>query len=326
MPTTYAANITPDTDNRIKKVAYNIPGVDNTFASYYYSNNESSTDVAVGALTKMSMFSKGWINYTYDAQGRLFTRNIADLLNESYAYLTNPNNSTRTTTWISGKTILAPNGTSLKNFLYDYNSLGYITTERESRSGIKLHYTYDAQGQLLTATKSVNDTPQKTYTYTYDTYGNLRTATDGTTSHTYTYGDSNWADLLTAYDGTALTYDASGNPTSYYNGASYTMQWRNGRELQSLTKGGKKTSYEYDVDGLRNLKTNADGSYSVYYWLGNPLLAEERHTSTSTKRGSCKMNVLQLPLQFLPAVNFAHRLYSVGNVNTSQVGAYYSAP
>lgn len=204
--------------------------------------------------------------------------------------------------------------------------MGYITTEQEPNSKLKLHYTYGNQGQLLTAAKSVNDVPQKTYTCTYDTCGNIRTATDGTTSHSYTYDDSDWADLLTAYDGNALTYDASGNPTSYYNGSSYTMQWRNGRELQNLTKGGKKTNYEYDVDVLRNLKTNADGSYSVYYWLGNPLLAEERHTSTSTKRGSCKMNVLQLPLQFLPAVNFAHRLYSVGNVNTSQVGAYYSAP
>ena len=61
------------------------------------------------------------------------------------------------------------------------------------------------------------------------------------------------------------------------------MTWRNGRELQNLTKGGKKTSYEYDVSGLRNLKTNADGSYSVYYWLGNLLLAEERHTGNSTR-------------------------------------------
>ena len=59
----FACQYTYDTDNRIKKVAYNIPGVDNTFASYYYSSDESSTDVAVGALTKMSMFSKGWINY-----------------------------------------------------------------------------------------------------------------------------------------------------------------------------------------------------------------------------------------------------------------------
>ena len=265
-------------------MAYNIPGVDNTFASYYYSSNESSTDVAVGALTKMSMFSKGWINYTYDAQGRLFKRNIGDLLNESYAYLSKPgdaNNST--TTWIEGKAIWAPDNTSLKYFSYEYNSLGYIESEHESKSGTGLEYTYDNQGQLLTAEKFVNSFLFETYAYTYDTYGNLRTATDGTTSHTYTYGDSDWADLLTAYDGTALTYDAIGNPTSYYNGSSYTMTWRNGRELQNLTKGGKKTSYEYDVDGLRNLKTNADGSYSVYYWLGNLLLAEERHTGNSTR-------------------------------------------
>lgn len=61
----------------IKKLAYNIPGVDNMYARDYYSNDESSKDIAVGALTRMSMSSKGWINYTYDAQGRLFTRKIS---------------------------------------------------------------------------------------------------------------------------------------------------------------------------------------------------------------------------------------------------------
>lgn len=47
------------------------------YARDYYSNDESSKDIAVGALTRMSMSSKGWINYTYDAQGRLFTRKIS---------------------------------------------------------------------------------------------------------------------------------------------------------------------------------------------------------------------------------------------------------
>ena len=36
------AGYTYDTDNRIKKVAYNIPGVDNTFASYYYSSDKTA--------------------------------------------------------------------------------------------------------------------------------------------------------------------------------------------------------------------------------------------------------------------------------------------
>lgn len=50
-------------------------------------------------------------------------------------------------------------------------------------SETKLQYNYDNEGQLLSAVKSVNRTAQKAYTYTYDTYGNIRTATDGTTSY-----------------------------------------------------------------------------------------------------------------------------------------------
>ncbi len=32
---------------------------------------------------------------------------------------------------------------------------------------------------------------------------------------TFFCGDGNWSDKLTAYDGQMITYDASGNPTSY---------------------------------------------------------------------------------------------------------------
>ena len=85
-------------------------------------------------------------------------------------------------------------------------------------------YTYDNQGQLLEA---AGDT---TYTYTYDGAGNILTASDGTATHSYTYGDTNWKDLLTAFGGQAITYDAIGNPTSYYNGTRWTMSWTNGKK------------------------------------------------------------------------------------------------
>ena len=40
--------------------------------------------------------------------------------------------------------------------------------------------------------------------------------TGETVTHTYSYDDADWADLLTAYDGHSLTYDAIGNPLTYY--------------------------------------------------------------------------------------------------------------
>ena len=101
-------------------------------------------------------------------------------------------------------------------------------------------YTYDDQNQLLTESGTVSgfDGPPVSYsnTYTYDTVGNILTSSDGEATHTYTYGDAEWKDLLTAYDGEAITYDAIGNPTSYYNGERWTLGWENGRQLTSLSR------------------------------------------------------------------------------------------
>ena len=90
--------------------------------------------------------------------------------------------------------------------------------------------------------------------------------------------------MLTAFDGHAITYDGSGNPLSYYNGKSYTMSWRNGRQLASVVVSGKTYSYEYDVNGLRTRKTNADGGYTQYYIVDGLTVAEQRFTSTGAEK------------------------------------------
>ena len=129
-------------------------------------------------------------------------------------------------------------------------------------------YTYDAQGQLLTETYG-----GKTYTYTYDTYGNIRSVSDGTTTKVYSYGDSSWLDLLTAYDGQSISYDSIGNPTSWYDGTTFT--WSNGRRLTSAVNSstGLNNSYTYDMDGLRLTKTVGSVEHK-YVWQGSKLVAE----------------------------------------------------
>ena len=128
--------------------------------------------------------------------------------------------------------------------------------------------------QLLTA-KDYNTagTLVKEYTYTYDTYGNIRTASDGTTTHTYTYGDTEWLDLLTAYDGVTIAYDSIGNPTNYYNGTSWTFTWRNGRELNTATSGSTSLSFAYDQNRVRTAKTAGNVTHQ-YYYAGGKLLRE----------------------------------------------------
>ena len=104
--------------------------------------------------------------------------------------------------------------------------------------------------------------------------------TGETVTHTYSYDDADWADLLTAYDGHSLTYDAIGNPLTYYNGSSYSMTWAKGRQLASVSRGSSSASYAYDMDGIRTSKTvngvttefiTQNGRVVRQSWSGNVL-------------------------------------------------------
>ena len=88
-----------------------------------------------------------------------------------------------------------------------------------------------------------------------------------------TYGDSDWGDLLTAYNGEGITYDANGNPLSYYNGKRYTFSWQYGRRLASSSVDGKTYTYTYNAEGMRVTKT-VDGVVHTYYYDGMELVLE----------------------------------------------------
>ena len=132
--------------------------------------------------------------------------------------------------------------------------MGNIATYTDANGTVT--YTYDAQNQLLSAVNG--DT---TYTYTYDTVGNILTAN----GHTYTYGDADWKDLLTAVDGQSITYDAMGNPTSYYNGTRWTFTWAQGRRLTNASDGTNTISYTYDANGMRTSRTDGATTYNYVY-------------------------------------------------------------
>ena len=186
------------------------------------------------------------------------------LYNLSYTY--RDRDATYTTTQVSRLSYTRSGATTL-NFDYTYDTLGNIKTYK-APSKTAITYTYDNQGQLTKAAGA------KTYTYTHDSVGNILTAFDGTDEHTYTYGDSDWHDKLMKFDGQSITYDASGNPTSYYNGTRWTFGWSNGRNLTSATGGGKTISYTYDLqDGTRATKT-VDGKLYTYIYAGGKLLRQ----------------------------------------------------
>ena len=164
---------------------------------------------------------------------------------------------------------------------YTYDANGNITSATND-AGKVIRYAYDDLGQLL---REDNEVLNKTYVYTYDNAGNITskktynlTAEDGaltspTATYNYTYGDSTWGDKLTSYRGHTITYDAIGNPISYYNGSSYTFAWT-GRRLASATKGGLTYTYTYNDEGIRTSKTVNDVT-TTYYLNGSQIVGEE---------------------------------------------------
>lgn len=227
--------------------------------------------------------------YAYNADGTLHTMRTAsgDVLTMGYdgllrlstvtggaytrTYTYRDISSTQTTGQISAVTYDLP---ADQVYGYTYDEMGNIATYT-APDGEVISYTYDSQGQLLSATGD------ETYTYTYDSVGNLITAN----GHSYTYGDANWKDLLTAFDGETITYDASGNPTSYYNGTRWTLTWENGRQLVTATDGTRQISYTYDADCLRTGKTITEAGVVTeyqYFYAGGKLLREEVTTGTTT--------------------------------------------
>ena len=152
-------------------------------------------------------------------------------------------------------------------FGYTYDVLGNIATYTEN--GTTYTYAYDAQNQLT----SVKTNGTTTHQYSYDAAGNILTASDGTGSHTYTYSDGVWKDLLVAYDGHAISYDGSGNPTTYYNGKEWTMAWAEGRRLVSANGDGKSLTFTYDSEGLRLTKKVGSTTYN-YSYAGGKLLRQ----------------------------------------------------
>ena len=284
-----------DTNNRLTRMSYSIPGVvDSATESFYYNGDGSKVvedcgNVGEGTLKGMALFSNSWITYSYDDLSRLTQRRVGSILDEHYTYLAGSETGTTTTLPETYYTTLKGSSTKQSGYRYTYDARNNITRITNLKDNSYIAYAYDKLGRMQYATEyASNGTAQKRYKYYYDNAGNLTSwrIEDGTATiikeeHTYTYGDSNWKDLLTAFDGQSITYDANGNPTKYYNGG--TMTWRNGRQLASYSLGGTTYSYEYDVNGLRTRKTNADGGYTEYYIVDGLAVAEQRHYASGAE-------------------------------------------
>ena len=240
------------------------------------------------------MVWKRQISYTYDYLNRL-TRKTVGTTPYTYTYYAPYENLESA---LPHSILYQSTAGPVKKFQYTYDNLGNIKTTWERTGNSPLaktgEYWYDRFNQLTR-----EETAGQTRFYEYDTYGNLlwverynyigfedlqdaRNAAAYIPSFylgtdVYTYGDSEWKDLLTAYNGHAITYDAIGNPLTYYNGADYTMTWRQGRRLSNVTTGGQTINYEYDSEGKRTGK-QVGTAQTTYLYAGGRLVSIEGHT------------------------------------------------
>ena len=247
-----------------------------------------------GMLTGMQTGGGEQISYTYDYLNRL-TRKTVGTTPYTYTYYAPYENLESA---LPHSILYQSTAGPVEEFQYTYDNLGNIKTTWERTGNSPLaktgEYWYDRFNQLTR-----EETAGQTRFYEYDTYGNLlwverynyigfedlqdaRNAAAYIPSYNlgtdvYTYGDSEWKDLLTAYNGHAITYDAIGNPLTYYNGADYTMTWRQGRRLSNVTTGGQTINYEYDSEGKRTGK-QVGTAQTTYLYAGGRLVSIEGHT------------------------------------------------
>ncbi len=269
-----------DTSNRLTQQRWQFDSDDTYDQTFRYSNGASGD----GTLQSMEITTpkNGSIplDYTYNTLRQLTEKasNIGGKdFARSFSYLSGSAVNQKTNR--IGEAKYTFDGSVKLGYTYKYDRMDRITEVRKSGSPNSqyLEYEYDKLGQLVSATDHAAGLE---YTYTFDTAGNVLSAVKHPTgggsdsTRTYHYDNASWRDLLTSItiDGTTkeIKYpkDSSGNvkagtPLSWYNGSEFTLDWTNGTQLASAKKGlALKTSYTYDMAGVRSSKTVGTTKYS----------------------------------------------------------------
>ena len=283
-----------DTQSRLKFEQYYLNYVKSdgstttgSFQYEYIYNDSKNVLSSVKVNFPGSTNSPLQIEYIRDAFNRIGYKNIllddpSFRLNSHYTYL----DGTDYATDYVGSVNNQVNGTTTSEWKYSYDSNGNVTKITNGGNYVLVRYTYDDLGQLV---REDNRTKGYTYYYTYDKAGNILykeafqlTINEGDSlsgktpvyTNVYQYTDASWGDLLTSYKGHTITYDAIGNPLTYYGRTAYTFTWKNGRQLATATANGKTLSFTYNADGIRTTKT-VDGVTHTYTLDGDRLVAEE---------------------------------------------------
>ena len=256
-----------DTINNLTKLVEDVDGEEHTTEYGYDNDNRVVSVVWDDTISK---------TYVYDAWGRVSeqqTKNGNNTIKTDVLAYRNKTSTTETTTSAQIDTHTIQITGNNKSFTYSYDMNGNIVSIKDENNKT-ISYVYDSANQLIRENNEITDI---TTTWTYDEGGNIahRYEYDYTTGTLggydrefgYTYQQTNnddpaWDDLLVSYNGQAISYDAIGNPTTYLG---WTMSWKNGRELASMSKGSTTWNFTYNADGIRTKRTNGTTTYHYVY-------------------------------------------------------------
>ncbi|MBQ9744288.1 MAG: DNRLRE domain-containing protein [Clostridia bacterium] len=288
--TYYSIILSYDAEDRVAQRELYYP--DSSYAPYqgaYYSYNSDNRISSIMAFNNTSEV------YSYDSYGRV-THNAMEYTDSyGYAYILDELHyegvSSNGTSYLISDVNTRMGEVTLYNASYTYDDNGNITRiiyiDYTSNTTKSVFYVYDSIGQLI---RENNQLLGKTFVYEYDSSGNILSKKEynytitsilGTPINTlvYTYGTD---DKVVSVNGNSITYDAIGNPLSYYNGYQFT--WQKGRRLASATRGSSSISYKYNSDGIRIEKT-VDGKLHEYILDGATVLREVIYTGSTSNTG-----------------------------------------
>ena len=220
--------------------------------------------------------------YTYDGAGRQKRVEYENGAREEYAY--NGNNQL-----VSLKNY---QGTQLKDsysYTYDANGNQLTASELVDGESRQTSYAYDALNRLTYATEG----PNRHREYTYNAAGNRATekivdaATASTETRTYTYDTQNRLTAVASSLGgsESFSYDAAGNMIQNGKGSyGYDLL---GRMTTATTTNGEgtteTTTYAYNGDGQRVAKTDSENVTTRFLYEGSQVVLEKDSAGNATR-------------------------------------------
>jgi RHS repeat-associated protein len=253
-------------------------GADLTSVTYNANGSSTVTDAngnsyTLGAVSEFGLMqassltgapepSIGGQAFTYDANGFLASR--TDFDGNVTAYTHDARGDLLTQTDASGTALARTTATAwLGNF--------HLPAQTVEPSGRTTNFTYDARGNLLRKTVTANGLA-RIWSYTYNAAGQVLTATDPDGNVTCTTYDAK-GDVATMTDALGhvtrfTSYDGAGRLLGMTdpNGLVTTFTYDPRGRMLTRDAGGETTSFTYDAAGNLVRMTRPDGSFLTYVY------------------------------------------------------------